>query len=168
MKNTIVLLFLTLFIQSSYGQLFHRTPNQERLIVLSPGFSAQGNGNFYTELNIMYSKITTGEPYFPPAYHGPRIGMEVNFFNNHHLVYAPKVGWEGSLFFLCVRGNLISYFDKGNVDLRILPEIGLSFKSGINLLYGYNIPLLDYRTGATTNHRLTLTINLDMDLWQTY
>ncbi len=167
MKRILLLIVLIIVIQNSYGQIFHRKDNQERLVILSPGFSAQGSGNFNTELNLMLAKLESGGPCNPSALYGPRIGVETNFSNNH-FVYAPKIGWEASVLLFGIRGNIISYIDKGKVDLRILPEIGISFLSGINLLYGYNIPLLDYRTTTITKHRLTLTINLDFDLWGSY
>ena len=163
MKKILLLIFVVV-IQNSFGQIFHRKENQTRLVILSPGISTQGHGNFYTELNLMYAKLVEGGPCTIPVFYGPRVGIETNF-NNNHYVYAPKIGWEASVYFIGIRGNLISYIDNGKVDLRLLPEIGISFFSGVNLFYGYNIPLLGYRTGATTKHRLTLTINIDFDLW---
>lgn len=167
MKKIIPIIFFVLVIQNSYGQIFHRKENQERLVILSPGGSLQGNGSYFAELNFMLAKLELGGPCNPPALLGPRIGIETNF-SNDHFVYAPKVGWEASSLFFGFRGNIISYIDNGKVDLRILPEIGISFLSGVNLLYGYNIPTLEFRTSATTKHRLTLTINLDLDLWKRY
>ena len=167
MKKIILILIITLSFNNSLGQIFHRKNNQDRLVILSPGFSTQGNGNYYTEINFMYAKLESGGPCTPPALYGPRIGLETNF-NNNHLVYAPKIGWEGSSFLFGIRGSIISYIDQGQIDLRFLPEIGISLLSGVNLFYGYNIPLRDFRTTATTKHRLTLTINLDFDLWSDF
>ena len=167
MKKILTYFILIIVVQKSYGQIFHRKENQERLVILSPGVSLQGNGNIYAELNLMLAKLESGGPCNPSALTGPRIGIETNF-RNDHFVYAPKIGWEASGLLFCFRGNAVTYIDKGKVDLRILPEIGLSLLSGINLIYGYNIPLLDYRTTATTRHRLTLTVNLDFDLWGSF
>src|SRR5690554_4609597 len=143
MQKLFISLLLMLFIHSSSAQVFHRNDNQDRLVILSPGLSSQGNGNFYAELNFMLARLLPSDIYMPPLIFGPRIGLETNF-SNSELVFAPKIGWEASFIILGVRLNGISYIDKGNVDFRILPEIGLSFFSGINLFYGYNIPLLNY------------------------
>ena len=167
MKKLFLILIITLSVNYSFGQIFHRKNNQDRLVILSPGVSTQGNGNYYSEMNLMYAKLDLGGPCTPSTLYGPRIGIETNF-NNDHFVYAPKIGWEGSALLFGIRGSIIGYIDQGQVDLRFLPEIGISLFSGVNLFYGYNIPLRNFRTTATTKHRLTLTINLDFDLWSNF
>ncbi len=37
--------------------------------------------------------------------------------------------------------------------------------SAINIFYGYNIPLTNTRVDKTGDHRITLTVNFDKELW---
>ncbi len=166
MKKTFLLIFLLFSFQNGFGQLFQRKNAHQGLLILSPGLSFQGNNNYSAEVNLMYGKMMDGKPYFSTAYYGPRIGFEFQLFNKKHFIWATKIGWEGSLEFFTFRGNMISYIDKGNVDLRILPEIGFNYKNVINVLYGYNAPLLNYKIETNTIYKITLSIHLDFDLWR--
>jgi len=111
----------------------------------------------------MYSKFT--EMHGILMLWGPRLGVEMNM-KSDHFIYAPKVGWEFSMTPLIVRGNLIANIDKGKVDLRILPEVGLSFFGLINLTYGYSISTLEFKTTEISRHRFGITTNLDFDVWR--
>lgn len=129
--------------------------------MLSPGVSYQRQ--FMPELNLMLAKISIEQG--GDAVWGPRIGMESNF-NKNDFIVGTKIGYELSGMVVCFRGNAISYFHQGKTDLRLLPEVGLSLFGAVNLTYGYSIPLLDYRISSISNHRLTLTVNLNRDLWK--
>ena len=107
---------------------------------------------------MMYSKIEAGHGVI--INWGPRIGIEANM-SVADFMYAPKIGYELDVVFVSFRGNLINYIEKGNVDLRMLPEAGLSFFGAINLTYGYGIPLLKYESTQISRHRITLTVNLN-------
>ncbi len=130
-------------------------------VILSPGLIYQGE--LLGEINLMFSKLemTTGGA----AIWGPRVGIESSFTNNNYLI-APKIGYEFSGLIFCVRGNLLSYFQDKEVDLRFLPEIGLSLSGAMNLCYGYNIHIIADKINDISNHRISLTINLDLDLWK--
>ncbi len=163
MKRIIIILLVQcLIVPISYGQLFHRKEGQKKLLILSPGASYQGQ--FCGELNLMLSSITS-VPHVIFILHGPRIGIETNFKGNQ-FVYAPKIAYEFNANFLCCRGSVISYIDKGQPDVRILPELGLSFLGAANLTYGYSIPTLSFQTTETSRHRLSLIFNLDIGLWK--
>ncbi|TYZ13488.1 hypothetical protein FY528_03510 [Hymenobacter lutimineralis] len=126
-------------------------------LIASPGISYQKQ--IFGEINAMYANVQFG----PGAVlvHGPRIGLEAGY--RDHLVYAPKIGYEFDFILVALRANLVGYVDQGQVDLRLLPEAGLSFFGFANFTYGYNAPLGTYRTPATSLHRLTLTANLLRD-----
>lgn len=97
--------------------------------------------------------------------YGPKLGVETNFSSDSFII-APKLGFEVAVFFFTLRGSAVSYIEAGNVDLRLLPEFGLSFFGLANLTYGYGIPVLSHRVEAASRHRVTLTFNLSRDLWR--
>lgn len=130
-------------------------------LVLAPGIVYQKNN--YGELNILFSRVECGMC-SPCVISGPFIGFESNF-NQNNWIYGIKSGYQVAGLFLSLRGSLINYIDNGHSDLRILPEIGLSFLGIANLNYGYNLPLLNFESSLLSRHRISLVINLSRDLW---
>jgi hypothetical protein len=147
------------------AQVFHRKNDEDWLLILSPGISYQGQ--WFGEVNLMRAKITGAGPCSAPVIGGARLGVEFNF-DRHHFVYAPKLGFEVSTMLISLRGNAIAYIDDGKTDLRLLPEIGLSLLGLANLNYGYGAPLLKFEATAATRHRISLTVNLDFDLFEKF
>lgn len=133
----------------------------QKKLILSPGVSYQKE--FFAELSIMYAETAMNNTGL--GIYGPRLGVEVNF-DSDNFIYAPKLGFEVDVLFLSVRANAVSYIDSGDVDLRILPEVGFSFFGLANLTYGYGIPVLNHRVEDISRHRVTLTFNLSRDLWR--
>ncbi|MCA8833176.1 hypothetical protein [Hymenobacter pini] len=135
-----------------------RAQTSVRRIVCSPGVSYQEH--FFGEINLMYADVETGHI---AGVIGPRVGMEVSW--QDRLIYAPKIGYEIAAAVITFRGNIIGYVDRGRLDMRVLPEVGGSLLGSANLTYGYNAPLLTYRSEATSRHRITLTVNIISDIW---
>ncbi|MBB6609912.1 hypothetical protein H7F15_02580 [Pontibacter sp. Tf4] len=132
----------------------------ERRLILSPGLSFQNQ--VFGEVNLMYSRLELSHS--GTAIYGPRIGIETNF-NPEHFIYAPKIGYELSGLIFSFRGSAVGYIDNRKLDLRLLPEAGLSLLGAVNLTYGYNIPVSDFRTAEISNHKISLITNLNWDLW---
>jgi hypothetical protein len=151
-KQLIFVLFLTLTSFSIYCQ--NSNPKNIRFL-FSPGVSYQGQ--LFGEVNLMYSEILMSHGV--GAIWGPRVGIEANF-KQDNFIYAPKIGYELSATFFVLRANMVSYIDKNKVDLRILPEAGISLLGYFNLTYGYGIPTLNFENPEVTRHRFTLTANL--------
>jgi hypothetical protein len=149
-KQLLFALFLTLLSPLIYCQ----NPKDIRFL-FSPGVSYQGQ--LFGEVNLMYSEIIMSHGV--SAIWGPRVGVEANF-KQDNFIYAPKIGYELSATFFVFRANMVSYIDKSKVDLRILPEAGISLAGFFNLTYGYGIPTLNYESPEVTRHRFTLTANL--------
>lgn len=99
-----------------------------------------------------------------PVIWGPRAGIECNV-RLDDFVYAPNIGYELSGLPLAVRASAIAYISKATIDVRLVPEAGFSFFGLLNLTYGYCIPILESRVADISRHRVTLTANLDVDLW---
>ena len=152
------------FILSFFLIAFSNVNGQENLparkLILSPGISFQKQ--VFGEVNLMYSKLELSDS--GSAIYGPRIGVETNF-NPDHFIYAPKIGYEFSGMIFSFRSSTVGYVDSKKLDLRLLPEAGLSLFGAANLTYGYNIPVMDFRTTEISNHKLSLTANLNRDLW---
>ena len=154
MKGLKYILVLTLMAVSFAGLA-------QKKLILSPGVSYQKE--FFGELSIMYAETAMNHTGF--GIYGPKLGVELNF-KSDNFIYAPKLGFEIDVLFFSVRANIVSYIDSGDVDLRLLPEVGFSFLGLANLTYGYSIPVLSYRIEDISRHRVTLTFNLSRDLWR--
>ena len=133
----------------------------QRSLVISPGVSYQKG--FYGELNLMCGEFEC-EHGFCGFWLGYRVGMETNF-NPNHFIYAPKIGCEISFLPIALRANTVGYIKSGVCDLRLLPEIGLSFVGTINLTYGYGISVLKDKIPEVGRHRVALVLNLGRDNW---
>lgn len=133
----------------------------QKKLILSPGVSYQKQ--LFAELSVMYAETAMNHSGF--GIYGPKLGVEVNFDPDNFIV-APKLGFEVDVLILSLRANIVSYIGSGNVDLRLLPELGLSFFGLANLSYGYGIPVLKHEFGDVSRHRVTLTFNLSRDLWR--
>lgn len=133
----------------------------QKKLILSPGASYQKE--FFGELSIMYAE--TAMNHTGLGIYGPKLGVEVNF-DSDNFIYAPKLGFEVDVLFFSVRASAVSYINDGDVDLRLLPEVGFSFFGLANLTYGYGVPVLSHKINDVSRHRVTLTFNLSRDLWR--
>ncbi|MDR0660537.1 MAG: hypothetical protein LBG19_07015 [Prevotellaceae bacterium] len=133
----------------------------QKKLIFSPGVSYQKE--FFGELSIMYAETATNNTGL--GIYGPKLGIEMNF-SSDSFIYASKLGFEVDVLFFSVRANAVSYIKDGNVDLRLLPEVGFGFFGLANLTYGYGIPVLNYRVEDVSRYRVTLTFNLSRDLWR--
>jgi len=95
---------------------------------------------------------------------GTRIGVETNFKSNSDFIIAPKIGYEVSPTFFVLRLSGLCYFQNGNNEFRLLPEVGFSYGGLINLTYGYNIRLTASRIDDLRGHRWCLSFNLNKKL----
>ena len=59
----------------------------------------------------------------------------------------------------------MNYFQDDRSQLRILPELGISLGGAINLTYGYGQKIVGNKIYRLSNHRVSLTVNLQRDLW---
>jgi len=159
MKIYILVLLFILVSSSTFSQVGKK--NIPIKPILSPGLIYQNQ--FMGELNVMFSRLelTTGGS----AIWGPRIGLESGF-NKDKFIIAPKVGYELSGLLFCIRGSALTYFQANKVDVRFLPEIGLSLSGALNLCYGYNFHLFNDKIDDVTSNRISLTLNLDFELWR--
>jgi hypothetical protein len=157
-KLTLAFLIVVTPFLSAIGQ---DLPEEDKpKLILSPGISYQGQ--IFGEINLMYSKLAI--EHGGNAIWGPRIGIEANF-SRDRFIYAPKVGYELSGMLIALRGNAVGYFDDRKLDLRLLPEAGVSLAGAINLTYGYSLPILNHKSTEVARHRITLTANVHRDLW---
>lgn len=157
-KLILVFLIVAAPVLSAIGQ---DLPEEDKpKLILSPGISYQGE--FFGEINLMYSRLAI--EHGGNTIWGPRIGLEANF-SKDRFIYAPKVGYELSGMLIALRGNAIGYIDDKKLDLRLLPEAGLSLAGAINLTYGYSLPILNFKSPEVARHRITLTANVHRELW---
>ncbi|MDR2563565.1 MAG: hypothetical protein LBC98_06445 [Prevotellaceae bacterium] len=153
-------LVCALFVGCPRAEARDSSTNKYKLI-LSPGISLQNS--MFAELNLMYAQTAVNHTGL--GIRGARLGIETNFRSDDY-IFAPKLGYEISALFFCLRGSAAGYIDRSKkLDLRLLPEIGLSFFGLANLTYGYGFPILKHESTLGRN-RIALTFNLSQDLWK--
>jgi len=106
---------------------------------------------------------------FPEDVYGFGLGVESPLFyrteaqGENKFTLAPRLSYEFHSTFLIIglaaRANALYYtnFEKGALTFR--PEIGLTSRGNLYLLYGYNLPLQN-RELVPTRHQITLGITI--------
>jgi hypothetical protein len=134
------------------------------------------NYHLYPSIGISYQKQLVGEVgvlygYRRPSdgcklcgpLYGIKLASEFNFDSNNFYI-APKLAFELDLLIINARINFIDYSNVTYHDLKITPEIGLSYSGIVTLHYGYNIPLTPSKIDNVGTHRVTLVFNYG--LWK--
>ena len=62
---------------------------------------------------------------------------------NSEFLYAPKITYSGNLLFLDGSISAINYNYSRNHSLYLRPQIGVTLLGYVDLVYGYNIPIID-------------------------
>lgn len=151
------LIFGLLFSISLFSQDTIKKAKTEYMF--SPGVIVQGN--LHNELNFMIGQ--KGEFMIMPSFNGIRIGVESNMKYDKDFIIAPKIGYEFSMSVLVFRINAINYFQNGNSNFYIYPEVGIGLGGSVNLTYGYN-SLKNNEIIGLSKHRIGLSINLNRNL----
>jgi hypothetical protein len=164
MIKNLILFFLILSSAHCYAQEEDRQTESKTDFVFSPGLILQGN--FFADVNIIVGKtiVDTNSKIPVVGVKGFRFGFESNFRDNENYTIAPKIGYEISPMLYTLRLSAVNYFQNGNSEFRILPEIGLSFGGWVNLTYGYGIAFKDSNLNNVGNHRVSLSFNLNRKL----
>lgn len=127
----------------------------------SPGVIVQEN--VFNEFNIIIGTVSSQN--WTVGIVGTRIGFESNFKYDKDFIIAPKVGYEISMILVSLRLSAANYFQNKESEFRIIPEMGLSFGGAINLTYGYGFSLNHSDINGLSNHRLSLTFNINDSLY---
>jgi len=90
--------------------------------------------------------------------------LETNLRDGHNHTIAPKIGYEISATIFSLRLSAVNYFQNGNSEFRMLPELGISYNGWANLTYGYGIPFNNGNLNNVSCHRVGLSFNLDKRL----
>ncbi|MCB0463766.1 MAG: hypothetical protein KDC81_13780 [Flavobacteriaceae bacterium] len=131
--------------------------------VLSSGIILQSN--LFADVNIIAGKVAVENSKIPiVGVTGFRIGFESNFRSDENYTIAPKLGYEISATVFSMRLSTVNYFQNDKSEFRLLPEIGFSYLGFINLTYGYGIAFNNGNLRNVSNHRLSLSINLNRKL----
>lgn len=157
----LVLAIVGLSMVSFAGDSTNVVRKRSKGLIFAPAISYQNH--FFGELNVMYASLHIDDCNNVSLW-GPKIGVAFNF-DRSHWVYAPKLTYEYTGLLFTYRISALGYIDGGKTDLRLLPELGASLWSVATLTYGFQFPLLTYRTGVLSPHRLALTFNLNKKLW---
>ncbi|MEM5565212.1 hypothetical protein WNY78_08855 [Psychroserpens sp. AS72] len=166
-KNTLIIisLFALSFsnAQSGEEQKRERYKNNFKDVLFSPGIIVQHET--FLDFNMAIGEVTVINGKIPLiGFDGFRIGFETNLRDRNNHTIAPKIGYEISATLVVVRLSMVNYFQNGNSEFRLLPELGLSFNGWANLTYGYGIPFNNGNLNNVSSHRVGLSFNLDKRL----
>lgn len=149
----------------SFSSLYCFSQEKSKIdFVFSPGIILQKD--IFIDANVFIGDVVTDtSSKFPVVgVQGWRVGLESNLQNGDSFVIAPKIGYELSATLFSLRLSAVNYFQNGNSEFRILPELGYSFGGWANLTYGYGISFNDGNFTDTSNHRISLSFNLNRRL----
>ncbi|WP_299098407.1 hypothetical protein [uncultured Winogradskyella sp.] len=164
MIKSVTFFFLILSSFLCYSQEEKSLTESKTDFAFSPGLILQGN--LFADVNVLIGKVTVDFKSKVPivGISGFRLGFESNFLTNENFTIAPKIGYEISPMFFTMRLSAVNYFQNGNSEFRVLPELGFSLGGWVNLTYGYGIALKDENLKNVSNHRVALTFNLNKKL----
>nr|WP_321237354.1 hypothetical protein [uncultured Psychroserpens sp.] len=158
-------LFVVLFSNAQSGEVQkpQKIKKAYKDILFSPGLIVQHET--FLEFNVLFGDVTVENGKIPIiGVDGFRIGVETNLRDGHNHTIAPKLGYEISATIFAVRLSAVNYFQNGNSEFRLLPELGISANGWANLTYGYGIPLNNGNLNNVSCHRVGLSFNLDRRL----
>ena len=135
---------------------------QDKVLILSGGVIRQKR--WTGEFTLMYGAYDNGGPCNGPALGGVGLGAEFVSMQEGKTIIAPKITAQFSGLIFCFRASEINYLHNGFVDVRLLPEIGLSAFGPINLCYGYNFHLFGNKFNDISSHRVSLTFSLPVSV----
>ncbi len=158
---TLIFAFWCSNAQSGEPETYKKTYND---IIFSPGLIVQHET--FLEFNVLIGDVTVRASDKIPVVgvDGFRIGVETNLRDGHNHTIAPKVGYEFAYTVFALRLSAVNYFQNGNSEFRMLPEVGISVLGWLNLTYGYGIPFNNGHLNNVSNHRVGLSFNLDRRL----
>nr|WP_321231179.1 hypothetical protein [uncultured Psychroserpens sp.] len=167
LKNTLIILLLFALsmanAQSGEVQTREKYRNEFKDILFSPGVIVQHET--FLEFNVSIGEVTAINGKIPlVGFEGFRVGFETNLRDRHNHTIAPKIGYEISATLFSIRLSAVNYFQNGNSEFRLLPEIGISMYGWANLTYGYGIPFNNGNLDNVSCHRVALSFNLDKRL----
>ncbi|MEO5777779.1 MAG: hypothetical protein ABIQ27_12810 [Flavobacterium sp.] len=163
MKKTFLFLFINCCLLANSQEKVTDSDNKIRF-AFSPGIIVQRN--VFLDVNLLVGKsIIDLNPKVPiVGIQGIRIGLESDCNN----IIAPKIGYEFNPMIFVLRLSAVNYFQKGDSEFRIIPELGLSFYSWMNLTYGYGISVGNNKISDIGHHRVSLTFNFNKRLGKKY
>jgi hypothetical protein len=160
-----LLLFISLTTNAQSGEQERpKYKNSFKDIVFAPGLIVQHET--FLEFNILIGEVTVLSSSKIPivGVDGFRIGFETNLRDGRNHTIAPKIGYEISATVFSLRLSAVNYFQNGNSEFRVLPELGISVYGWANLTYGYGIPFNNGHLNNVSCHRVSLSFNLDRRL----
>lgn len=174
LKTSFILLFfqynfsvrflsLTILLLTLSTRTYSQKPLDKYRHRLAPSLGLSRQSETFLDLNLNLYSLDTNQIKLI-LFKGFRLGVESNL-KADNFVWGPKIGYEAAGTTV-LRLSAVSYLDKANVDIRLLPEIGLSICGTISILYGYNIPLNDYQSSNIGYHKFSVCILLDPQYWK--
>ncbi|MEX1238426.1 MAG: hypothetical protein WEB30_01865 [Cyclobacteriaceae bacterium] len=149
---------LTLYGQDSVNiKPFERYWTKPRL-VLKAGVGIQETA--FVEAGVQFHKI-----YIHPlslASAGPYLTVD-GMIKDDKLIVGPKVGYEVTAGLLGVAADFTYYSDFDRGSWVFTPRAGLTIMGFVNLFYGRNFFLSDFRFDGIDRNRFSLVFNLNRD-----
>jgi hypothetical protein len=79
------------------------------------------------------------------------------------VIVGPKVGYEITAGLIGIAADFTYYTDFDRSAFMLTPRAGISILGFVNLFYGRNLPVSDYRFKGIDRNRFSLVFNLNRD-----
>jgi hypothetical protein len=148
-----LLFFLSLFLVLPALSQAQTTNEYERGVVL---------GYAYAKTHFFQLGILHGKHYQEAqrSAYGYGAGIELGVLD-HEVTLGLKGFLEYNPFnLLATRMNAITYLREDRLDLRLMPEVGVTAKGKATLLYGYGLNVAGREMQGINEHRISLTFTL--------
>lgn len=126
------------------------------------GYSDQGSNFLAPGFGLTYVQA---KKYFPIVTGGTFACLDLSMGESAR-VYAPKIGLEGTFVFLTGKMTAAWYTKDSEKDVRLTPEIGLTFFGYLTCCYGYNYKLKSESSDLVSKHKITVGLNWFIDPWK--
>jgi len=136
---------------------FERHWTQSRLVP-KLGFGVQETA--FAEVGVQWHKIYVHPLSLASA--GPYLTVD-GIINNDRFILGPKLGYEITAGLLGIAADVTYYSDFKRDAWVFTPRAGVSVLGFVNLFYGRNIGLSQYRFEEVDKNRFSLVFNLNKD-----
>jgi hypothetical protein len=127
-------------------------------VVPKVGFGVQETG--FGEIGMQLHKIYVHPLSLASA--GPYVTVD-GVFQTDEIIIGPKLGYELTAGLFGVAADVTYYTDFDKESVMITPKAGLSLLGYVNLFYGRNLQVSDYKFSAISLNRFSLIFNLNKD-----
>jgi hypothetical protein len=157
-----VLIVMALSLSTSISLFGQTLVNKPRYVALEPIFSWANDNEISANVGVV-EHLYLDE--YPVASWGPFVGAGARLSQDSRSLIS-KMGYSWYYTFYGARFQFLNYTNFSISQFALRPEVGFSYASWVNLLYGYTLNLEAEDQFLIQGHTLSISINLSSYLVQ--